>query len=76
MRVTPNMLGKAIRVKLNVACIYSRVERGRSPGGGVNGLRRLQDPRHRSTAATMDGMALPSLKGHQKSPKRAWRHDQ
>ena len=38
-RVRPNILGKAIRIKLNVACLYWRVERGRSQGGGANGLR-------------------------------------
>jgi hypothetical protein len=68
------------RQPLNVAVFTGALSAGRSQGGGVNGLQRLEDPRQRPTAATMDPgtrrWTLPSLKARQKRPKRAWRHDQ
>jgi hypothetical protein len=68
-------LGKPIRVKPNVARLYWRVERGRSQGGGANGLRRARgsppaaNGGDNGSAGDADDAALSQ--SPQEPPKRA-----
>ena len=47
-------MAKPIRVKINVACLYWRVERARPKEAESRGSGGHEDPRHRPMVATMD----------------------
>jgi hypothetical protein len=71
-----SILGKAIRIKPNVACFTGALNAAVPGEAESTGSGGLEDPRQRQTAATMDPEDADLSQARQKPPKRAWRHDQ